>query len=66
MNVAGHSTVIVSQRYIHPSPESVERAFERLETLNGKGNDAVQKETKLLPAPTISTTMDLAEEVVSR
>src|SRR4030095_2151274 len=25
MRVAGHSTVVVSQRYVHPSPESVER-----------------------------------------
>jgi hypothetical protein len=24
----------VSQRYVHPSPEAIERAFERLENLN--------------------------------
>lgn len=34
MRIAGHSTVTVSQRYVHPSPEAVERAFERLEALN--------------------------------
>jgi site-specific recombinase XerD len=34
MKLMGHSTVIVSQRYVHPSPESVERAFSRLEALN--------------------------------
>ena len=71
MNVAGHSTVVVSQRYIHPSPESVERAFERLETLNGKGSEAAaqelaQEETKALSAPTISTTIDLAEDVIAK
>jgi integrase len=33
MKIAGHSNVSVSQRYIHPSPESVERAFERLQKL---------------------------------
>jgi integrase len=71
MNVAGHSTVVVSQRYIHPSPESVERAFERLETLNGKGSEAAaqeqaEQETRALSLPTISTTMDLAEDVVAR
>ena len=30
----GHSTVIVSQRYVHPSPESMEIAVSRLEALN--------------------------------
>ena len=30
MRVAGHS-IAMSQRYIHPTPEGVERAFERLQ-----------------------------------
>jgi integrase len=30
MKLMGHSTVTVSERYVHPSPESVERAVERL------------------------------------
>jgi site-specific recombinase XerD len=30
MRIAGHSSVTVSQRYVHPSPESLERAFEKL------------------------------------
>jgi hypothetical protein len=34
MRIAGHSSVTVSQRYVHPTPESLERAFERLEDLN--------------------------------
>jgi len=34
MKLMGHSSVTVSQRYVHPSPESVERAFERMQTLN--------------------------------
>jgi integrase len=34
MKLAGHSSVTVSQRYVHPTPEAVERAFERLEALN--------------------------------
>jgi hypothetical protein len=33
MRIAGHSSVVISQRYVHPSPESLERAFERLEAL---------------------------------
>jgi hypothetical protein len=34
MRIAGHSSVTVSQRYVHPFPEGMERAFERLEDLN--------------------------------
>ena len=34
MKIAGHSSVIVSQRYVHRAPEGIERAFERLEELN--------------------------------
>jgi hypothetical protein len=30
MKIAGHS-ITISQRYVHPSPESVERAFGKLE-----------------------------------
>jgi integrase len=34
MRIAGHSSVTVSQRYVHPTGETVELAFERLEKLN--------------------------------
>jgi len=34
MKLAEHSSVTVSQRYVHPTPEAVERAFDRLEALN--------------------------------
>ena len=36
MRIAGHSSVTVSQRYVHPTPEGLERAFERLENLNAE------------------------------
>jgi hypothetical protein len=29
MKIAEHSSVTVSQRYVHPSPDSLEQAFER-------------------------------------
>jgi hypothetical protein len=32
----GHSTVVVSHRYVHPSPEFVEKAVNRLEAMNDK------------------------------
>ena len=31
MKIAGHSSVTVSQRYVHPTPEGMDRAFDRLE-----------------------------------
>jgi integrase len=34
MRLMGHSTVTVSQRYVHPSPDAVELAYERLTALN--------------------------------
>jgi site-specific recombinase XerD len=36
MRIAGHSSMTVSQRYVHPTPESLERAFERLENLDAR------------------------------
>jgi integrase len=36
MRLMGHSTVTVSQRYVHPSPESVERAYNRMEAMNAE------------------------------
>ena len=48
MRIAGHSSITVSQRYVHPSPEAVERAFERLQ-LSGT---EIRNESKALPPPT--------------
>lgn len=36
--VAGHSSVTISERYIHPTPEGQERAFERFANLNERAN----------------------------
>ncbi len=36
MRIAGHSSITVSQRYVHPSPEGVERAFQRLQALSAQ------------------------------
>lgn len=33
MRIAGHSSITVSQKYVHPTPESLERAFQRLEAM---------------------------------
>src|SRR5262245_5819936 len=34
--IAGHSTITVSQRYVHPTPERVEDAFSRFESYNAR------------------------------
>jgi hypothetical protein len=44
---------VVSQRYIHPTPEAVERAFERLQ-LSGA---IAEKEPKPLPPAAVSATL---------
>jgi integrase len=34
MKIMGHSSVTVSQKYVHPTPEAMEQAFERLDAMN--------------------------------
>lgn len=46
MRIAGHSSVTVSQRYVHPTPEGLERAFERLEKLNSDKFEQVEADAK--------------------
>jgi hypothetical protein len=51
------SSVIVSQKYVHPTPEAMERAFERLEALNQKAiANLAESQKRQLPA-TISVTV---------
>jgi integrase len=56
MRIAGHSSIVVSQRYIHPTPEAVERAFERLQQ---SGDFAIIEPKRQLPA-TVSATLGMA------
>ena len=51
--VAGHSSVTISERYIHPTPEGQERAFERFANLN---QEAVERAEKGREVATISAT----------
>ena len=53
MRIAGHSSIVVSQRYIHPTLEAVERAFELLQL---SGDFAVIEPTRL-PFATVSITL---------
>jgi hypothetical protein len=40
MRLAGHSSITISQWYVHPTGETIELAFDRLETLNQKALEA--------------------------
>lgn len=62
MKIAGHSSVTVSQRYVHPTPEGMDRAFDRLENLNAEKFEQAEVEAKAEAAgrsgvPTISPTV---------
>ncbi|MFL6212935.1 MAG: tyrosine-type recombinase/integrase [Blastocatellia bacterium] len=55
MKIAGHSSIAVSQHYVHPSPEMMERAFEKPELLNANAGDE-----DMIEATTLSTTSELS------
>jgi integrase len=51
MKLAGHSSVTVSQRYVHPTPQAMEHAVARLEELNRQALGAgPEGEIRQLPA----------------
>ena len=50
MRIAGHSSVTVSQRYVHPTPEGLERAFERLRDLNSVKFQVAEAESRAAAA----------------
>jgi integrase len=45
MRIAGHSSVTVSQRYIHPSAEAMESAFEKLGLVGAQPKSGARKKT---------------------
>ena len=47
MRLAGHSSVTVSQRYVHPTLDSCETAFERLEAFNKQANERLDGKQSL-------------------
>ena len=67
MKVMGHSTVVVSQKYVHPTPEAMERAFERLNAANEKALASLpgvtqSQPTKCLPTTVSTTSVDTESE----
>lgn len=57
MRIAGHSSITVSQRYVHPTSETVERAFERLEDLNATMERKAGEDATMRPPTTVFTTL---------
>jgi integrase len=56
MRAMGHSSVVVSQKYVHPTPEAIERAFERLNAANEKALATLPGSLKAaLPATVYAT-----------
>jgi integrase len=58
MRIAGHSSITVSQRYVHPSPEAMERAFEKLEALNNRAS--IRQTAKTLRPATNPATLQIS------
>ncbi len=61
MRAMGHSSVTVSQKYVHPTPEAMERAFERLEALNQKAVASLAESKKRLLPATVPATVSEAD-----
>lgn len=57
MRLMGHSSVTVSQRYVHPTPEALERAVERLEALRERLTQAVPEVPKRQLLATVPATL---------
>jgi site-specific recombinase XerD len=60
MRVIGHCKVVVSQKYVHPTPEAMERAFDRLNAASQKALASLPGERRQLPA-TVSAAVRDAE-----
>jgi integrase len=59
MRIAGHSSVTVSKKYVHPSPEHIERAFEKLEATNALANrNLPEGQNRQLPATIAATLLE--------
>jgi len=62
--IAGHSSVLISQRYQHPTPERIESAFTALESYNRRKESELEEQGQATRSivPTISTTVAFKAE----
>jgi integrase len=63
MRLMGHSSVTISQRYMHPTPEALEMAVQRLEALNQKAIQSLPGSPKPALPTTVSTTVEKSMSV---
>jgi hypothetical protein len=61
MRAMGHSSVTVSQKYVHPTSEAMERAFEQLQAMNQRAIASLPESGKWQLPATISATVGESE-----
>jgi integrase len=61
MRLAGHSTVTVSQKYVHPSAEALGLAIQRLEAMNARDKEKLSETPKTDLLTTVPTTVELVD-----
>lgn len=61
MRLAGHSTVTVSQKYVHPSAEALGLAIQRLEAMNDRDKEKLSETPTTALLTTVPTTVELAD-----
>ncbi len=57
----GHSSVVISRKYAHPTPEATERAFERLNAANEKAIASLPGNPKAALLAMVSATVAKAK-----
>jgi hypothetical protein len=58
IKLAGHSSITMSQRYVHPTPAAMEQAMERLDSMNEEALEGLKETHEELAAATISATSE--------
>jgi hypothetical protein len=70
IRVMGHCTVIVSQKYVHPTPEAMEWVFERWNAANKKTlaspSAVTQSGLEVIPPATISTMQEAGHRELAK
>jgi hypothetical protein len=66
MRIMGHSTITVSQRYVHPTPETMEDAFVALEfaSVQAEQREAADAEKSAGVATDLATVESTTGEVI--
>ena len=66
MPIAGHGSVTTLQRHVHPTPEGLERAFQRLEELNAQEFEQAEAGAKAEATGTVEVATKMATLEKSR